>query len=110
MPIAILLSFTIPIATQVADISNVFFRQIQLTQFQLRVPQSQVAGGLQKVLIDRECGESCALMSKYFPTLIQVILNIGLVPAVIDLLAPFEGHYLRNQVRFNSISIQFNSI
>ena len=29
MPIAILLSFTIPIATQVADISNVFFRQIQ---------------------------------------------------------------------------------
>ena len=98
MPIAILLSFTIPIATQVADISNVFFRQIQLTQFQLRVPQSQVAGGLQKVLIDRECGESCALMSKYFPTLIQVILNIGLVPAVIDLLAPFEGHYLRNQL------------
>jgi hypothetical protein len=98
IPVSILLSFSIPIATQVADLSNAFFSKVNLREIQLKIPQSQMEGALTNVSVDSECGEYCALMSKYLPTLVQVILNVGLVPAIIDFLAPLEGHYLKNQL------------
>ena len=46
----------------------------------------------------KECNNGCVFLSKYVPTLFQLIINVGLIPAVIDLLTPLEGHYLRNRL------------
>ena len=98
MPISILCSFSIPIASQLADLSNAFFTSVNLREIQLKPPHSKMEGALQSVPVDSECNEYCALMSKYLPSVVQVLLTVGLVPAVIDLLAPFEGHFLKNQL------------
>jgi hypothetical protein len=98
IPVSILCSFSIPIASQVADLSNAFFSKVNLREIQLKPPHSKMEGALQTIPVNSECNEYCALMSKFLPSLVQVILTVGLVPAVIDLLAPFEGHFLKNQL------------
>lgn len=98
IPVSILCSFSIPIASQVADLSNAFFSKVNMREIQLKLPHSKVEGALQSVKVDSECNEYCALMSKYLPSFVQVVLTVGLVPAVIDFLAPLEGHFLKNQL------------
>jgi hypothetical protein len=94
-PLLLYLSFAISIAGKIITFTNTFFTNVN-ADVRVNLPQHNVLP--KDTVPTKECAVFCTFLSKYIPTLVQFVLLVVIIPGIIDLVSPFEGHFLRNRM------------